>query len=82
MKILMMNPYMPYPPSQGGQIRSMNLVKHLGKNHDIYMVSLVKNDEEAQNKKELLKYCKEVHTCKRSGSPWTPQNVLKSIFGK
>lgn len=73
---------MPYPPSQGGQIRSMNLVKHLGKKHDIYMISLVKNDEEAQNKDELLKYCKEVYACKRSESPWTPQNVIKSIFGK
>lgn len=78
----MMNPYMPYPPSQGGQIRSMNLVKHLSKNHEIVMVSLVKNDEEAAHKKELLKYCKEVYTCKRSSTPWTPTNVLKSIFGK
>lgn len=82
MKILMLNPYMPYPPSQGGQIRSMNLVKHLGKNHEITMISLVKNDEEAAHKKELLKYCKEVYTCKRTSSPWTPTNVLKSIFGK
>ncbi len=78
----MLNPYMPYPPSQGGQIRSMNLVKHLGKNHEIHMICLVKNDDEAKHKKELLKYCKEVYTCKRSESPWTPENVVKSIFGK
>lgn len=82
MKILMLNPYMPYPPSQGGQVRSINLIKHLSKKHEIYLLSLIKNDEEAQYKSELLKYCKEVYACKRSESPWTISNVLKSIFGK
>jgi glycosyltransferase involved in cell wall biosynthesis len=82
MKILMLNPYMPYPPSQGGQVRSLNLIKHLSKNHDIYLLSLVKNDEEARYKAELMKYCKEVYTCKRSESPWTVANVMKSILGK
>lgn len=82
MKILMLNPYMPYPPSQGGPVRSMNLIKHLSKKHDIYLVSLVKNDEEAKFKSELLKYCKEVYPCKRSESPWTVSNVMKSVLGK
>lgn len=78
----MLTPYMPYPPSQGGQVRSLNLIKHLCRNNEIYLVSLVKTDEEAQYKKELQNYCKEVYTCKRSESPWTLSNVLKSVFGK
>ncbi len=78
----MLTPYMPYPPSQGGQVRSLNLIKHLCKNNEIYLVSLVKTDEEAQYKKELLNYCKEVYTCKRTESPWTISNILKSVFGK
>lgn len=78
----MLNPYMPYPPSQGGQVRSLNLIKHLSKKHEIYMITLVKDDEEAQYKTEVLKYCKEVYTCKRSASPWTFSNIARSIFGK
>ncbi len=77
----MLTPYMPYPPSQGGQVRSLNLIKHLCKHNEIYLVSLVKTDEEAQYKNELKDYCKEVYTCKRSETPWTASNVLKSIFG-
>lgn len=82
MKILMLTPYMPYPPSSGGQVRSYNLIKHLSKSHDIHLVALVKNDEEKQYQKNLKKYCSEIHVCKRSESAWTLSNILKSVFGK
>ena len=82
MKILMLTPYMPYPPSSGGQVRSYNLIKHLSKNHDIHLVALVKNNEEKQYQKQLEKYCSEIHVCKRSESPWTISNIVKSVLGK
>lgn len=78
----MLTPYIPYPPSSGGQVRSINLLKFLSKNHDIHLVSLIKNDKEAKYADELKKYCSKVYTCKRSESPWTFKNVSKSIFGK
>ena len=46
MKVLMLTPYVPYPPSSGGQIRTLNLLKYLCKKHHITLVSLYKNDEE------------------------------------
>ncbi|MFQ5452134.1 MAG: glycosyltransferase, partial [Candidatus Paceibacterota bacterium] len=82
MKILMLTPYLPYPPSSGGQVRSYNLLKHLSKHHDIYLVSLIKNNEEKKYHKDLLPYCKEIYVCMRSENPWTPLNIIKSVFGR
>lgn len=80
MKILMLTPYLPYPDSSGGQIRTQNLLKHLGKKHEITLISLIKDDGENRNIKPLLKYCHKVLTFKRSRSPWTIKNILKTGF--
>ena len=42
----MVTPYVPYPPSSGGQIRTYNLLKYLSQNNEITLVALYKNDEE------------------------------------
>lgn len=81
MKILMLTPYLPYPPSSGGQVRSYNLLKNLGKKHQIVLVALIKTDEEKQFVKHLEEYCKQIYVCKRSESPWTFKNIIQSIFG-
>lgn len=81
MKILMLTPYLPYPPSSGGQIRSYNLIKELSKHHEIYLIGLIKQETEKKHIEHLKKYCKEIYACSRSKSPWTVGNVLKSVFG-
>ncbi len=78
----MLTPYLPYPPSSGGQVRSYNLIKNLGRKHKIVLVALIKNEEEEKYVKNLQKYCEKIYVCKRSESPWTPKNILKSIFGR
>lgn len=80
MKILMLTPYLPYPDSSGGQIRTLNLLKYLGKEHDITLVSLIKNKDENKNIPQLLKYCKKVLTFERSATPWTLKNIFKTGF--
>lgn len=77
----MLTPYLPYPPSSGGQVRSYNLLKHLGKKHTIYLVSLIKTDEEKQFVDHLKEYCEKIYVCKRSESPWTFKNIMQSVFG-
>lgn len=77
----MLTPYLPYPPSSGGQVRSYNLIKNLSKNHDITLVSLIKSDAEKKYQKNLSKFCKEIYVCKRSESPWTISNIFRSVFG-
>ncbi len=81
MKILMLTPYLPYPPSSGGQVRSYNLIKHLSKAHEITLFSLIKTDEERRFIPELKKYCRKVFVFKRSKSPWTFRNILLTGLG-
>lgn len=80
MKILMLTPYLPYPPASGGQIRTLNLLKYLSKKHDITLVSLYKNEKEKKYAKELKHFCKDIHICKRPEKPWQLNNILKSVF--
>ncbi len=77
----MLTPYLPYPPSSGGQVRSFNLIKNLSKNNEVTLVSLVKTEEEKNMAKELKSFCKEIYPCKRSKSPWTVKNIFKAVFG-
>lgn len=77
----MLTPYLPFPDSSGGQIRSYNLIKDLSKKHEITLFSLIKDDSEKRFVSELEKYCKEVKVFKRSKSPWTLRNILLTGFG-
>src|ERR1035437_305460 len=81
MKILMLTPYLPFPDSSGGQIRSYNLIKDLSKKHEITLFSLIKDDSEKRFIPELTKYCSDVRVFKRSRSPWTLRNILLTGFG-
>lgn len=80
MKILMLTPYLPYPPSSGGQIRSYNLIKHLSKKHSITLCSLIKYEEEKKYVKNLQPYCDKVYIFKRAEKPWTIKNIIKTGF--
>ncbi len=82
MKILMLTPYLPYPPSSGGQIRSYNLIKQLSKEHEITLYALIKHEEERQYAKQLEKYCKSVRVFKRPSSPWTLKNIINTGISK
>jgi glycosyltransferase involved in cell wall biosynthesis len=80
MKILMLTPYLPYPPSSGGQVRSYNLIKQLASKHEITLFSLIKDPSEKKFVKELEKYCRKVAVFSRSPKPWTLSNILRTGF--
>jgi len=77
----MLTPYLPFPDSSGGQIRSYNLIKFLSKKHEITLFSLIKDDSEKKFVSELSKYCNKVKVFKRSKSPWTFRNILLTGVG-
>ncbi len=81
MKILMLTPYLPFPPSSGGQVRSYNLIKRLAGKHQITLYSLIKGENEKKYIGELEKYCFKVRVFKRSETPWTLKNILRTGFG-
>ncbi len=76
----MLTPYLPYPPASGGQIRTLNLLKYLSKNHSITLISLYKNEKEKRYASHLKSYCKDIYLCKRAEKPWQIGNILKAIF--
>lgn len=76
----MLTPYLPFPDSSGGQIRTLNILKHLCKTDEITLFSLIKDKKENENIPQLLKYCKKVVTFERSKTPWTLSNILKTGF--
>lgn len=80
MKILMLTPYLPYPPASGGQIRTLNLLKYLSRNNEITLVSLYKNEKEKQYASQLKLYCKNVFICKRAEKPWQLNIIAKALF--
>jgi len=80
MKILMVTPYVPYPPSSGGQIRTFNLLKYLSKKNQITLVCLYKNEKEKKYIKNLYQHCKKIYPCKRPEKPWQLKIIIKTIF--
>ncbi len=80
MKILMLTPYLPYPPASGGQIRTFNLLKYLSKRHDVTLISLYKNAKEKQYASYLKAYCKNIYLCKRPEKPWQLSIIFQSVF--
>src|SRR4030043_1464102 len=80
MKILMITPYVPYPPSSGGQIRTLNLLKYLSQQNEITLVCLYKFESEKTHEHQLRPYCKKIYFCHRTENPWTPRTVFGSVF--
>lgn len=75
----MVLPYLPYPTSSGGQIRSYNLLQNLSRNHDITLVCYIRDKNELEYYKELRKYCKKILTVQRRPA-WSWKHVLMSMF--
>lgn len=79
MKILMLTPYLPYPPSEGGQVRSYKLIKLLSKKHAITLVCFSRQHNTQEQINHMKQFCKKVIVIER-GKTWTLSNVLRTGF--
>jgi len=79
MKILFVSAIMPYPLYSGGQVRVYNLLSRLGKNHEITLVTFLRNLSEKRYEKDLS-FCKKIITGFR-GSAWQPGYIARSLLG-
>lgn len=79
MKILMLTPYLPYPPSAGGQIRSYNLIKYLSRTNDITLACFTRETNTPDQVDHMRKYCRKLIIFKR-GKAWTLPNILRTGF--
>lgn len=79
MKILFVSALMPYPLHSGGQVRVYNLLSRLSRNHEITMVTFLRDLSEKQYEKDLS-FCKKIITVYR-GHAWQLGYVIRSLVG-
>lgn len=82
MNILCICHNIPYPPNKGEKIRPYYFIKHLAKEHDIFLLSLSKNYQDCKYEEELKKFCKtcQVFPLSRLGSKVLALLCLLSPF--
>ncbi len=66
MNILYIAHRIPFPPNKGDKIRSFHQIKHLSKNHNLYLACLIDDQDDFQYVDELKKMCRVVETAYRS----------------
>lgn len=76
--ILMLTPYLPYPPVSGGRTRTYNLVKRLCADYAITLVCFGRPEETAFNLAPLRQFC-ELIVIDRASSPGTLKAALLSL---
>jgi len=76
MKILFVCHRFPYPPNEGGKIRSFNMIAHLQQEHEVTVASLVESKIEQTDVEGIKPYC-HAYVAQRMSKPiaW-----LKAIF--
>jgi len=60
MRILFLCHRFPYPPNEGGKIRSFNMIRHLNERHSVVVASLAYSPKELETGKGLQDYCEDI----------------------
>ncbi len=53
LRVLVLTPYVPYPPISGGQTRVWHLAKELSKNHSVDLAAFAENEQELARRADL-----------------------------
>ena len=59
-KILFLTSQLPYPPHQGGAIRTYNLIVNLAPRHEIHLLSFVNSPDDVERAAPLQQYCQTI----------------------
>ena len=76
--ILMLTPYLPYPPNSGGRSRTFNLVKHLRADFTISLICFGRPEEQAFDLEPLRDLCN-LTVIDRAPSPSKARAALLSL---
>ncbi len=57
MKVLYVCHRFPFPPKRGGKIRPFNMIRHLSRDNEVHVASLVRSDDEAAEGRGLADFC-------------------------
>lgn len=79
MRILLVFPFLPYPPDDGGRIGFFNPIKYLSREHEVLVVCLTEGRDRNEYVEELKKFCVDLRTLRRS--KWQdPYRLLKGTL--
>jgi sugar transferase (PEP-CTERM/EpsH1 system associated) len=70
LQILLLSPWMPWPPHDGGRIRVLNTLRYLAQRHHVTLVAPTRDDVDAEAVAELRELCEEVVTAPLPGAAW------------
>ena len=79
MKILFLCHRFPFPADGGGKIRALKMIEHLAKRHEVHVVSMIRNNEEAAQAPGLLNYCAG-YTAPRIGMGAVMTGAFRSVL--
>lgn len=83
MKILWVNPHFLHPARQGGQIRTLEMLRHLHRWHEIHYVAL-ENQATAESLERSSEYCTKAypipHKLPPSGGAWFALQTLGNLI--
>ncbi|MCL5675834.1 MAG: glycosyltransferase family 4 protein [Patescibacteria group bacterium] len=77
MKILLVASFFPYPLYSGGQVRLFNLLRNLGKKHEITLVCENRGKIIEKDWNAVKKYCRNIYTVNRPAQ-WSLTNIIKT----
>ncbi|NQU11022.1 glycosyltransferase [bacterium] len=60
MRILVLTPKLPWPPTGGAEIRNFNLLKHTAARHEVVLLSLLQFPDDHDHFPALQPYCREI----------------------
>jgi glycosyltransferase involved in cell wall biosynthesis len=78
LNILMLTPYLPYPPISGGRTRTYNLIKRLRRDVNITLVCFGRPEEQTFDLAPLRELC-ETYVIDRPSSPSTAKAAILSL---
>jgi polysaccharide biosynthesis protein PslH len=80
MRVLFITSSLPYPPTTGAMIRIWHLLKQVGRQHEVTLLSLVGSAAEKQNLAYMEPYCNQIETVvKRRGR--SRKKLLMRLLG-
>ncbi len=66
--VLIISPFLPYPPKDGGKLKMYNSIRFLSRDYDVILLSFIEDEIEKKYIPHLRFFCKEVFTVIRRPS--------------
>jgi polysaccharide biosynthesis protein PslH len=67
MRILCLTSRLPYPPDRGDRLRAYHILRHLGQEHELTLVSFIRREAERDHIQHLGAFCRDVRVVHQGG---------------